>query len=435
LANSIYLYPSLLSPDYTGYDIILKPMKKIVPFITLCLIFFSASAQSVFWSDTFEDAGAPSSGTRTASPGGAAGFSFGGPPATSYFFRTAGVHATDISLQDGASFSGKESSKYWAGEDIDQDLTGTHKMVTWTGINISGRTSLSFQGLFVSKNNALVWEGPITVSGFPADYLIAEYRIDAGAWIQLVGFFSDVPATKRLALDVATGDSIGDGAQLPNATFTNYSANIGGTGTTLDLRFKAFANGSQEEFGIDNFRLLSAILPIDLAAFSAEKTVNGNLVRWSTASETNNSHFNIERSSDQNVFQTIGTIEGIGNSSTLQNYSFLDAEAKGVNYYRLSQVDIDGNIKFSNVVEVSAVGENEMIVYPNPAQNQVTVEVNPGLTIENVQWIDVAGRIVNVPCEVINSAILADVSSLAPGVYYVKVQTNSTFETKSVVIQ
>ncbi len=126
-------------------------MKQKITFllVMMCLFSISTNAQTQFWSDTFEDTGAPSTGTRVPS---VAEFSCGGPPATAYFMRTA---TSGIAFQNG-SYTNMEGSKFWAAEDIDKGSTcvnnsiSANQQVTWSGINITGKTGLSFKGHFAA---------------------------------------------------------------------------------------------------------------------------------------------------------------------------------------------------------------------------------------------------------------------------------------------
>ncbi len=98
----------------------------------------------------------------------------------------------------------------------------------------------------------------------------------------------------------------------------------------------------------------TAPLPVELIRFSA--SCNGDaheLLNWSTASETNNNYFEVERSDDGNAFQDIGRIEGNGTSSQMNDYSFVDpTPVAGTVYYRLRQTDYNG--QFSNSAIISA---------------------------------------------------------------------------------
>ncbi|WP_169312041.1 T9SS type A sorting domain-containing protein [Fluviicola taffensis] len=225
---------------------------KLLTLITLLFACFYGTAQTQFWSDNFEDAGAPSSGTRTPSVQNAWP---GSPPYSRYFSR---VSVSDLLLQNG-TYSGFQGSKFWAGEDIDAALTGTNfgqsatQTISWNSINISGKSGLIFKGYFACDNVPNVWERGLNDPANPADYMIISYQIDGGAWVDGVRIFAT--ATGQFAPET-TGDSIGDGTILTSYAFTEFTANIVGTGTTLNLKFKCYANGgTTEELAIDDFRL------------------------------------------------------------------------------------------------------------------------------------------------------------------------------------
>ena len=239
-------------------------MKKKIIFLSLSLIacYTTSSAQVQFWSDTFEDTGAPTSGTRT--PENNTGT---GSPFTSYFVRTNNTGISVVTSAGGGYLSG-EGAKFWAGEDHD-GITGVtvagteEQQIDWTGINISGKSNLSFRGLFAANNTTAAFENTNFNGASHNDYVIVEYRIDGGAYQPLLRFYANNGTTtgvnnKSLAIDT-NNDGIGDGTIL-TSTFQEIQATIIGTGTTLDFRIKAFMNGGSEEWAIDNFRLLEGVL-------------------------------------------------------------------------------------------------------------------------------------------------------------------------------
>ncbi|MCL9807205.1 T9SS type A sorting domain-containing protein [Flavobacterium amniphilum] len=230
-------------------------MKQKITLFLMVVIFglFNSHAQTQFWSDSFEDAGAPSSGTRT--PEGDAGT---GTPYTTYFART---NNTSIQTMFSASgYQNSEGAKFWAGEDHDTHFgAGKEEMdITWTGINVSGKTGLSFRGLFAANNINAPFENTVLGSSH-SDYVIVEYRFNGtGGYTRLLGFFANnnvVSGTdnKSLALDT-DGDSVGNTPTL-SGNFAEFQGNIVGTGTTIDIRIRAYSNGTSEEWAIDNFRL------------------------------------------------------------------------------------------------------------------------------------------------------------------------------------
>jgi subtilisin family serine protease len=98
-------------------------------------------------------------------------------------------------------------------------------------------------------------------------------------------------------------------------------------------------------------------VPVELTSFTATTKNNSVMLNWETATEVNNYGFEIQRlvaSSKISEFETIGFVEGHGNSNTQNNYSFIDNSAEGKNLnYRLKQINTDGSFEYSNIVEIS----------------------------------------------------------------------------------
>ena len=103
-------------------------------------------------------------------------------------------------------------------------------------------------------------------------------------------------------------------------------------------------------------------LPIELLAFDAVCDGSSVRVHWSTASESNNAYFTVERSGDAEYWLPIGTVSGAGNSQQPMQYEFQDAEAlTGPGYYRLKQTDYDGAYDYSPVVSAIACRDKEVL--------------------------------------------------------------------------
>ncbi|NLA24362.1 MAG: T9SS type A sorting domain-containing protein [Bacteroidales bacterium] len=99
---------------------------------------------------------------------------------------------------------------------------------------------------------------------------------------------------------------------------------------------------------------IDVTLPVELINFSANSIDNNVELFWETASEVNNEGFIIEHATSNYLFNEIGFVAGNGNSSFTNSYNLLhDNPAKGINYYRLKQIDFDGNYEYSNVIAVS----------------------------------------------------------------------------------
>lgn len=109
--------------------------------------------------------------------------------------------------------------------------------------------------------------------------------------------------------------------------------------------------------------LLCSALPIELISFDGEKQNNYNLLNWSTASETNNDYFTLERSIDGENWEAIKQIDGFGNSSSIIYYSYEDYDFEyTTNYYRLSQTDFNGDNNYFNPIVIDNSDEKLEII-------------------------------------------------------------------------
>lgn len=139
--------------------------------------------------------------------------------------------------------------------------------------------------------------------------------------------------------------------------------------------------------------LSSGALPVSLLSFTAQKNGNTVILNWATSSEQNNRGFEIQRSSDGISFNRIGWVDGVGNSSSLQNYSFTDAApAKGKNFYRFNQIDIDDKSKLSPIRKIYFDQQLNISVYPNPVASLLNVQA--GIKITGIKIFTTEGKLV-----------------------------------------
>lgn len=99
-------------------------------------------------------------------------------------------------------------------------------------------------------------------------------------------------------------------------------------------------------------------LPIELLYFDARKVDDIVKLDWATASETNNDYFAVERSTNGKGFHQLGIVDGAGNSTAVNEYSYRDYQPYEQNYYRLSQHDFDGKVVESEIRYVSMVADD-----------------------------------------------------------------------------
>jgi hypothetical protein len=118
-----------------------------------------------------------------------------------------------------------------------------------------------------------------------------------------------------------------------------------------------------------------------------------------------------------------------GNSTVTLSYDYTDQTPYvGNNYYRLQQVDLDGNISYSKVLNVYHGDETVVNLYPNPVNTQLNVEINtPKASVANIKIMDATGRVVravDMQLQAGNNKSDINMEGLADGVYMIKI-TNS----------
>lgn len=182
-------------------------------------------------------------------------------------------------------------------------------------------------------------------------------------------------------------------------------------------------------------------LPVELTNYYAKKNNNQAAIYWATLSETNNSHFTIERSLNGQDFNMLGSIKGAENSTNAQQYEFLDRKPFiGTNYYRLIQYDLNGESKDYGIktVKFSLNERDNTTIYPNPSSGKFIISFNDVIPAEktNISIQDITGKtIYNQLHTVLGSKI--NVSVAIPNGYYILKATNSITGdiTKKILIQ
>ncbi|GAB3201623.1 hypothetical protein GCM10027293_24730 [Pontibacter aydingkolensis] len=186
-------------------------------------------------------------------------------------------------------------------------------------------------------------------------------------------------------------------------------------------------------------------LAVELISFEGISTKSGIELNWSTASETDNAGFEVERSQDGKSFDKIETVAGAGNSTVKVSYTFTDATAgKGTHYYRLKQTDHSGAFEYSSLIAVTqtqSITTDNLSVYPNPATgNYFTVGLKNNVASQSttaLQIMDTNGHVVYNQ-QVASGTQQMDLSlselKLPGGIYLVKLHYGSQTETKKLII-
>ncbi|MBX9852948.1 MAG: T9SS type A sorting domain-containing protein [Cytophagaceae bacterium] len=186
--------------------------------------------------------------------------------------------------------------------------------------------------------------------------------------------------------------------------------------------------------------IADCVLPVELLSFTAFPLPTYNAVYWSTGSEENSSFFEVQKSSDGINFESIGKIQAMGNSSSLAEYTFKDANISGsITYYRLVQHDMDGKKYYSEAISIKRDGEAEINIYPNPAHDKFSISIN-GLKSSSVKIavLNSVGQALysqSIPAggELFEKELSA--AGLAPGIYFINVITEESSYLKKLVVE
>jgi hypothetical protein len=176
----------------------------------------------------------------------------------------------------------------------------------------------------------------------------------------------------------------------------------------------------------------SSPLPIELLDFEVKQVDENVQVTWTTASEINNDYFIVERSENGVDFEPIHFQNGAGNSNQVLNYEFIDQQAlSGVSYYRLKQVDYNGDFTYSEIKQVEFIQELELKVFPNPSNGVVNIEVQQhGL----LSLYSVSGQLV-MQVENYESVLRLDLAHLPKGVYSMVYASDDQIVNKKLILR
>jgi hypothetical protein len=200
------------------------------------------------------------------------------------------------------------------------------------------------------------------------------------------------------------------------------------------------------------FNLIGDIVPVELTSFEASVSSNDVELKWTTATETNNQGFQIERRKTQDEWNSIGFVNGNGTTTEPQAYSFIDGNIASEKYqYRLKQIDFDGSFEYSNIIEVDISLPEKFSLeqnFPNPFNPSTSIQYAIPQNARgerqevSLKVYDVLGNEIAIlvneekPAGSYEVEFQSTVGSqqLASGVYYYQLRAGDYLETKKMIL-
>jgi Concanavalin A-like lectin/glucanases superfamily/Protein of unknown function (DUF1573)/Secretion system C-terminal sorting domain len=306
-------------------------------------------------------------------------------------------------------------------------LTGATSNWVAPGGTVTGTCANNFANIAVSGNAVCISDGD-AAPGAPDD-------TDFGTGNPILRTFT-ITNSGNTTLNIA--NVIISGAVDFTITTPPAATVAPGASTTFNVTFTAASNGVKnatvtvssddaDEAAYD-FAVTASFftLPVDMKSFNVRKAGSQSNLAWTTATETGNKGFEIQRSKDGNNWKTIGFVAGAGTTTAEQKYSYGDAAPqKGRNYYRLKQLDIDNRAKFSEV-RSATFADQYTLVFPVPAKDRVIVELKDQKLIGTQAVLsDLNGRVLQ-RINITQMQQPVSLNSLSAGVYLLRMDDGET---------
>jgi hypothetical protein len=222
-----------------------------------------------------------------------------------------------------------------------------------------------------------------------------------------------------------TDPGFGNGTPIPfvspngnNIADFNFTADISALNNAPHYLFVRTLD-SNNKWSLTNVITFTknGVVPVSLINFNANKADKKVLLNWETSSEINSSHFEIERSINGYQFEKIGRVNAAGNSNTLKAYKFIDNfPVKGMNYYRLKEVDLDDQYKYSDIRKVEMQSDAAVFVLNNNLSNGADIIVKCTVIPSFLSIFDITGKKLK-DIMIVNNTQHIDLSALPAGCY------------------
>mgnify|MGYP003652594050 FL=1 len=206
------------------------------------------------------------------------------------------------------------------------------------------------------------------------DSIVFTYSGGVPSWTVLkkIRYYTSVGSGTSYTTSVGGTNATSTTITVPKPSAVNTSTSI----TEILLRVPSSGAG----YCWNHACTFNFVLPVELTSFEAVRTEDNVRLEWTTASELNNDYFEVLKSYDGEIFSVIGYVDGHGTSSEVIDYSYTDSEPKQA-YYRLRQLDYDGQFEYSDVVAAKGNGREVISVRYYTFAGVETQENKGGLVV------------------------------------------------------
>ncbi len=318
---------------------------------------------------------------------------------------------------------------------LNGNITGDNPTITVTNNVTFGTTG--FTTTFNSVN--------MTVGG---DALLQNGKLIVGGGdINISGDFTSNGSAATTLTD--TDLTIGGDLAIDNSTV------ISGSGTSVLTWGGVLSDSNPSSDGLScgvppyvspiNLSDCSAATPLPVEFFSiiAECTPKGTLIQWTTATEKNNSHFVIQKTTNTVDYTNIGQLEGAGTSSSLLNYDFYDTNSPSgiqTSYYRIKQIDYNGAFDFSKVVASTCqrTEVSKVQLYPTITSGYLYFNLLQETNYLEINFINSVGELVKtktIDSPNTETEYNLPIDNLENGIYFVQIKTQGSLQVEKIVKQ
>ena len=178
---------------------------------------------------------------------------------------------------------------------------------------------------------------------------------------------------------------------------------------------------------IEDYNAPAILLPLTFGNVSAEVKKCTTYLKFETLTEQDNRQFEVEYSTNGISWSTLTILPSKGNSTAMQIYSYIHTKpVPDYNYYRIKQIDRNGNYSYSTVVTVrSNCAETGAIVsYPNPMKRELNVVLPADFTGASIRLVNAVGQPVAVTAAVSGGVVRLNTAALPKSVYLLQVSKN-----------